>query len=404
MTKIICNLVAILWIHFLGTSYGPAEWWKKTQVPAFGSPLLASYVSPHETGPPEYFLDAYSKMGVTFVNWNDMRWAVNWRDVYPAVVADLHRKGLLVAGTLSMIMALQDITAEEQLRPAIVRDPYGNPLRDLGLILFSVIHPAFQNYMLSDVKTYVDAGVDGIFVDELPYTFGAEEFTWWGTPNRWPAPDHPLSLETLSSYPLLLVPELGDITPNHASILLQYVKQGGKAILFTTPEHIESLTWHRGQTEPSVIELLRYVEAGNTRVGRGAVVTIQELWGKTYATELQPHLRQRLGSLLEDESVLPEVTMEAGNYVSGFMHFGLERITVHFVNYNYDPGSDWVEPVPAFEANVRLPVCFPAHDAEVKFFTPGGSPRALTAAAGGDQITVTVPGFSVWGVLSIENK
>ena len=137
-----------------------------------------------------------------------------------------------------------------------------------------------------DMWNYTDFRGLGSLLSDSGYQysviFGAEEFTWWGTLNTVPAPDHPLQLSDLEPYPVIILPELGDITPNHAGILLQYARQGGKVVIFTTPDHINNLTYHRGQSNPVVAELLGYMQSESADVEKGKIITIQELWGTPY--------------------------------------------------------------------------------------------------------------------------
>jgi hypothetical protein len=644
-----------------------ADWWTKPQVQAFGQPLFAAYVLPEtEIQRPDYFLDVYSKAGVTLVNWGDIRWADNWREIYPGVVEELHSRHMIVVGTISLTYALTESAYAQELQPAALRDPYGNILYEFQLgdtYALSIIHPAYQEYMLSLVKMYIDAGVDGILVDEMafgvvhypdfnentmlefrqylldtysseelaafgqqygvadfntldyaalaraslpsdrtsitrqdwqwdlysqipffvdyqrfvriknrefalwlieegktyardkygrdlpfsanlseltspealylidaldyvdlenhyqsmgyfpkaravttvriaqafgkrpylvtsyggtdpdiaargiarstnlfrimiaegygtgaafaveeglheikqdinalapyyrfprdyPYLFedmkpvkgqvgllylwesrdiynhtdlrglgqmlvdsgyqfniifGAEEFTWWGTPNIYPASDHPLTLEALTPYPIVIVPELDDITPNHVDILLQYVRHGGRLVVFTNPDHINTLTYHRGQSEPLVEELLEYVREGNAEVGEGRIVTVAELWGRAYTADPQPAMRQPLEDLLAAENVLPEVSMSPVNYVGAFMHQSPDSLTVYFVNYDYDPETDRVASTAPVEITITLPDGFDTNNLSIHYYSPGEEPQTFTGNLNGNQ-------------------
>ncbi len=155
----------------------PAEWWTKPQVQAFSAPLFEAYALDYLVNRPEYYLNIYSQAGVTLSNWNDFRGIDTWREVFPQVVEELHNRRYIVVGDIGMISYLMDQTAAQELQPAIMRDPYGNAIEENGCLpetpctmsYLSVFHPASQNYYLSVVKTYIDAGVDGILIDELAF-------------------------------------------------------------------------------------------------------------------------------------------------------------------------------------------------------------------------------------------
>ncbi|MHC1740114.1 MAG: hypothetical protein AB9897_03270 [Anaerolineaceae bacterium] len=663
----------------------PDEWWTKPQIQAFSQPLFGSYLLPdNETRPDDYFLDFYSKAGVTFLNWNDIRWIENSQEAYPGIIEGLHKQQKIVVGTISMVITLFDTLSTQELEPAVMVDPYGNKLGGHQLwegnyYLMSDLHPAFQDYLLSIVKSYIDAGVDGILIDELAYgsarypdfnentmiefrqylldtyspdelavygqqygvadfntldyaalvrlslpvqrtsisqedwqwelysktpffidyqrfvrikyhefttrliseaktyamqkygreipfsanlntltapealyqldvldyvdleyfyqpqgyfprgraltavhiaqslekhpflvtsflgtdpdiaargiekstnlfktmiaegyangapltvmegvheikqditalasyyrfpndypwlfedmtpvkgqvgllylfegrdvynytdmrglgqmladsgyqfsiLFGAEESTWWGSKSIYPAPDHPLTLAALTPFPLVIVPQLDDITPNHADILLQYVTQGGKLVVFTTQNDLNNLTPHRGRTPGAVQDLLGYIRAGKAELGQGRIITIAELWGKPYTVNPRPTMRQPLLDLLAAENVFPEVKMSSTNFVGAFMNQGSDSLTVHFVNYDYNPETDSTTPADPVQVEITLPEELKTDNPTIYLYSPDAPMQELNGEITGDQLLLTLPEFNVWDVLWI---
>ncbi len=235
--------------------------------------------------------------------------------------------------------------------------------------------------------------------------FGAEESTWWGRPKYIvPAPDHPLTLEALKANPLVIVPQLDDITPNHADILLQYVKQGGKLLVFSTSDLLGNIDWERGQDSPAVKELLAAINAGNVTIGEGKVLAVKKLWGKTYTTDPQPTMQQSLIDLLTAENILPEVSMSTNNYVSAFMHQASDSLTVHFVNYDYNPDADTTQPASSRQVEITLPDGLVSGNPTINLYSPDTAMHVLTGELTGNKLSLTLPEFDIWSVLWIGDK
>jgi hypothetical protein len=658
----------------------PYHWWEKQQVQAFGSMLLYALDSDHKSI--KYYQDVYDRTGVTMNNWGDVRWSEGWRERYPSIVKQLHDRDLIVIGTISLAYAITETSFFDLLRPAALRDPYGNILYEWqaeDVYALSIPHPLYQEYMQSLVRFYIDAGVDGIMIDELAYgsvhypdfnentmiefrqylqqiytpeelsnlgkqfgvtdfstldyaslvraslppdkmsinrsewqwdlysklpffidyqrfvriknldfantlisegkayamqtygkdipfsanlnglvspealelvgsldyvdleyfyqsqgyfpkgraltsvriaqsfgkhsylvtsygdtdpdiavrgiekstnlfrtmiaeayatgsaltveeglhnikqdistlapyyrfprlnpilfdnmspvqgqvgllylwenrdvynntdmrglgqmladcgytfniVFGSEEFTFWGTPNIYPAPDYPLNLEALSPYPLVIVPELSDITPNHADVLLQYVNQGGKLIVYSNAVFIENIAAQRSQTDKTIKELLSYLDSGERTIGQGKIVYIDELWGRQYTTSPQPSMIQPLKEILADQGIVPEIQMSQADFVSAFMNQNDDLLTVHFVNYNYNPDTDFTTPSGPITVEIKLPLTFTTNQPSVYLYSPEQDIKELNGVISDNKLILTIPEINIWSVLLI---
>jgi hypothetical protein len=54
----------------------------------------------------------------------------------------------------------------------------------------------------------------------------------------------------ISGYPLVIVPELTDLTSGHAATLLSYVEGGGVLVVFSSQSDLDSLVDPRGEPTP----------------------------------------------------------------------------------------------------------------------------------------------------------
>lgn len=96
--------------------------------------------------------------------------------------------------------------------------------------------------------------------------FGVEEYDIWGEVNKYPAPNYPLSLDQISGYDAVIVPELIDTTPTHARIMLDYVNQGGNLLVFTSSSNLNTVQNQRG-SDPDISSLIGYLRDGEANIG-----------------------------------------------------------------------------------------------------------------------------------------
>jgi hypothetical protein len=148
-------------------------WWQGSQVLA-QSPGAYQTSSGKWIAPIDY--EFYSKAGLS---------VMSWFDIGPETIQELHNHGIFVVGDDSMITTYRDIfSPDNQLESppeyieAAIYDPFGNIYRDnLGIdiiieghppfMVHSMLHPLWQEYMISMMKAYIDAGADGYLIDEL---------------------------------------------------------------------------------------------------------------------------------------------------------------------------------------------------------------------------------------------
>ena len=246
-------------------------------------------------------------------------------------------------------------------------------------------------------------GLSSLLADagyQFDVLFGAEEYTVWGQASKHPAPDLPLDAARLSGYPVAVVPELSDITPNHAAALLSYAEGGGRLVVFATHEMLDRILAQRG-SDPSVSSLVGYVREGDVGVGAGRVIRPPDMWSSMYVAIQDPHRQAPMTELLTGEGVAPEVGGLPESFLSAFMHAGEGRLAVHLVNYNYKYETDSTKATGQMTLEIELPDALAGESLSAAFYSPGEPGLMLEASLEGSTLTATIPGFEVWGVLLV---
>lgn len=261
---------------------------------------------------------------------------------------------------------------------------------------------------------------------QFSVVFGADEAGgMWYDFADYPTPPYPLQLDNLLQYPIIIIPELPDVTETHADILLQYVENGGKLIVFATQDMLTQIEGEAGgplhgptsydifervyegkELERSenerVMQLLNYLRAGGASVGSGKIVRENQVWGREYLENLDPGLRLQLQQILSQENVEPEVKIPDNvRALSPFMYTGENRLVIHFVNYDYDLESDATNPVQPFELEVALGE-LPQEGLIVTFYSPEapqGQELEVTVLNG--TLHLTLPRIDIWGTLFV---
>ncbi|MFC1978439.1 PKD domain-containing protein [Chloroflexota bacterium] len=234
--------------------------------------------------------------------------------------------------------------------------------------------------------------------------FGAEDYTWWGELTPYPAPPQTLAKTDLDPYSLVIIPELNDITPNHADILLQYVNGGGKAIIFATSQDTIDLDNHRGGNT-YIDQLIVHLDAGTAIVGSGKIIRITDIWGTDYLPNLTAGLKTDLETALTNEELEPTVDLVSSpRAVSAFAYKATGKQVVHLVNYNYNAGAYTTAAVSSLELDIDIGELSET-GLTVTYYTPeepeGAVVPGVTVSDG--VASVTVPELNIWGVLVMEN-
>ncbi|TRO47775.1 hypothetical protein E2P65_03890 [Candidatus Bathyarchaeota archaeon] len=235
---------------------------------------------------------------------------------------------------------------------------------------------------------------------QFDVVFGAEEYLQWGKVPRYPAPDYPLTLEMISGYPLVIVPELVDLTSGHAAVLLDYVEGGGVLVVFSSPGDLDTLVVQRG-ADPSISQLVGFLNDMEVDVGAGRVIRPADRWGSMYASIPDTHFQGVMRGLLEQEGFMPQVGGMPDAFISAFQYNDGSRLITQLVNYDYNWNTDVTTAADPMELELTLPGSMAGADLSVTFYSPEAPPQALASVIEGGVVHVTTPGFSVWGVIEI---
>jgi hypothetical protein len=238
--------------------------------------------------------------------------------LYKIMIADAHAAGGTFLLEEGMHCILQDL---EGLRPYYLffsKHPEAFdrliPLPPkIGVLLL------FESLMRGnphDAPEY--RGLCSMLVDsgyQFNVIFAAEDYLSWGQESIYPAPtNHPLELETLKKYPVIIIPELTDLTDNHADRLLQYVNGGGKLLISSTLAQIDQIKNHAkwGDKDPdgnsierqNVTELIGYLNnmGGNTPISitDGILYWSDKLLGRDYLLNVGSDSRRPIKNILSD--------------------------------------------------------------------------------------------------------
>ncbi len=228
--------------------------------------------------------------------------------------------------------------------------------------------------------------------------FGAEEYKFWGETQI--APPYPLQLDKLSQYPVIIVPELFDVTEKHADLLLRYAENGGKLIVFATQDMLNNIQAQRGENQ-AVNRLLTYLRAGKATVGSGTIIYVNQVLGREYLENLDPQLRLQLRQMLSQENIGPEAKMADAKALSAFVYQGENQLVIHFVNYDYNLENDSTNPVQALELEVALGD-LPREGLTAIFYSPEDPQgQQLEATIQQDTLLLTLPKINIWGTLRV---
>ena len=229
--------------------------------------------------------------------------------------------------------------------------------------------------------------------------FGAEEYDIWGEVNKYPAPKYPLSLDQLTGYDLIVVPELMDLTPTHDQIMLDYVNQGN-LLVFTSTTNLNTIQSQRGP-DPNIISLIGYMRTGEATIGAGRLITIDQVKGNQYVdTPDHPVLLDFIG-MMDRTGVESSITGMTEGCISKNMYSTDTEIVVHLVNCKYDWMQDTVKPVQDKTLSIQVPADMRGETHTVTYYTPETTPETLDYLVEGDMITVTLPDLDVWGIIHI---
>ncbi len=237
-----------------------------------------------------------------------------------------------------------------------------------------------------------DAGV------QFDTVFGAKEYLSRGEMPMYPAPDFPLDLETLRSYPVVVIPELNDLIESHAATLMEYVDGGGVLVTHVVDEF--GLEFQRGD-DPAITALLAMLRSGAANPAGGKVVRLDENLGRDYSNNPDRALRQEWLNVAADLGLSPEVRYDAGPMVAAQVYASEDQLVVHFVNYNWDIDTLSTTPVSDFDVEIVLPAGFDREALTASLHSPGEAAVELDVEPTEAGIVVTIPELHIWSVVSV---
>ncbi len=235
--------------------------------------------------------------------------------------------------------------------------------------------------------------------ERVPFAMLTSGDGWWA--------DGSLSLEGLSAYDLVLLPNVQLISDDEVEALLEYVRQGGVVL------QVNDFGTYDLEGAPAAREDLATLRGpGAHTLGQGTWHTLglwEELgryrWNEAEKRNVLPTehsaddpaavaLRSALQAHLE-----PEVTSDAPITV-GIRRYGDgQRWVLHLVNYDYDPTSDEFVPAGAFEVSLDTGGLAVASARLYDF--ESASVTEIPVALEGTRAAFTIPSLYAYAVVEL---
>lgn len=201
-----------------------------------------------------------------------------------------------------------------------------------------------------------------------------------------------LSLEELRRFRLVILPSVWSLADTDAEVLEKYALNGG--LLATVGEFGLRDETNRPR-EVGVLE-------GWARTGKARPVLADRTFGPLSAGD-RPELRARrrawaaevarqLPTPILKGDLPPAIWVTAWRHPDGF-------VSVHFVNYDFLPGTSRAAPMLPNTVELFLPPDIPAEEAA--WLTPGRAPQSLPITPSPRGCRVALPATPVYGVLLV---
>lgn len=260
----------------------------------------------------------------------------------------------------------------------------------------------WENVVADPFKISAYFGASSLLADagvQFDAIFGAEEYLSGGQLPMYPAPNFPLDGELLSSYPVILIPELNDLIESHAATLLGYVDGGGVLVTHLIDEYGFEF---RHENDPSVTALLAMLRSGTENEAGGKVLQLDQNLARQYCEYPDPALRQEWLAVLADVGLSPEVGYQAVPLLASQIYEAEDRIVVHLVNYNWDRSTLRTDPVSDLQVEIVLPPGFNREDLSASLHIPGEDLQELEMEETETGIKVIIPQLQIWSVIYIK--
>lgn len=265
----------------------------------------------------------------------------------------------------------------------------------------AVLH-LWENVLTDPYWTRAYFGISSLLADsgvQFDAVFGAKEYLSEGELPMYPAPDFPLDIELLRTYPVLVIPELNDLIETHASTLLDYIDGGGVVVAYA--EDDIGLEIQR-EADPSVVSFLQLLRSGAENAAGGKVVRLDENLARNYNNDPDPTLRQEWLNVIGNLGLNPEVRYDAGPMLAAQVYAADNQLVVHFVNYNWDRQALSTAPLVNIGVEIALPAGFNREGLTASAHAPGEAAVELDVEPSAAGIIVTIPELHIWSVISID--
>jgi len=207
--------------------------------------------------------------------------------------------------------------------------------------------------------------------------------------------DDQFTATALRKYTAVVLPSVSHLSPQHAAALVQYVREGGTAIVMGASAEFDQLG--RKQEMSRLAEILAApadrASLAVKRVGKGAAGYVQQIPSEgTALVEWLEKLSGRTLAVLAGDNTSERAKVR----INAFRRPGTQQFVVHLVNYNVPLGVKAREPEPQGPLDVVLRLPEAGRLWKVRAYDPQGQTIELPAKVDGKTVRFTLPELRIY--------
>ena len=194
-----------------------------------------------------------------------------------------------------------------------------------------------------------------------------------------------LSIDELSYYNLVFIPNVINITERQRNTIFQYVSEGGTAIVFDA----NALGFD--------------MDEGELQYGNGTFIFMHDV-AYDYFHNYDDELRDEIESIVKKHVEIPLKVENAERKIIAYPYYQLEkkRIVIHLVNYDYNRWNDGVN----VRENINIRIEKPCFDVKSAYVISPDYDENLTISfhANENYINITIPFLKIYDVVVLSEN
>ena len=213
--------------------------------------------------------------------------------------------------------------------------------------------------------------------------------------------DDTLTINKLNQYDVIILPNVKDVSDEHVSLILNYIKNGGNVYAFG-----ETATRDESDNAKQRTELNSLLVEGTHQYGLGQFVYEKNDVGNNYLNSKDTNTLNEIYRILETLSN-QGIQTNAGQKVSiqEYWNTKLDADIIHLVNYDYDTNNGYSNQQNNIALKVTLNSKLLGQKLYVYFASPDDNSKTeLSYSIENNKISFTIPSLSTYGVVYICEK